>query len=837
MLSLKNSGVVVLGSAGLLVLLQVWVIVGEGSTPRGSLEIDLLQAGTFLLSAAACFWTACRADGPAGRVWTLVGVAALLITAAHGLGTYYDIILHAPQATLWPADVLYFVWVAPLLMALLPQLKSEDSVGGWLRGLDFLQIVIISLTVFLYFFYLPGIWNARGMEVFRYVLKVEMMRDALLALALWLRASRARAVWARRLYGRLGGCMSLSAVSDLMTLSAPGMNSGGVNWVAFAESVPFLVLIGFAATWKDGDGAVEEEQASSRIGVLATEKLLPLLSPVLVMYMTHRIARSQLTIAWLAIGTSFACSGARLFLTNAKLQQASEKLANSLQLLAAVSEGTTDAIFVKDLEGRYLMINGAGAGLLGKTINEVLSKRDVELLTPETGQKIFENDLAIMRAGKVQVNEEVVAAAGVTRTFLSTKGPYRDAEGKIIGLIGISRDITERLKLDNRMQQSQRLESIGILAGGIAHDFNNLLTVIRGYCSMLLDRPHRDEESVNPIRQIDSAAERAAGLTSQLLAFSRRQVLQPKVLNLNNILQDLQTLVRRLITEDIELVTFLDPQLAPVKADQSQMEQVIMNLVVNARDAMPEGGKITLETANVVIDERYAQEHGVAPLGSAVMLAVSDDGQGMTKEVLAHIFDPFYTTKPQGKGTGLGLSTVYGIIKQSGGYIWVYSEPGRGTSFKCYLPRVEGSPVPLNNRTAVAAVARGSETILVVEDDDALCAMVTTMLTRSGYSVLSAKTPHTALQVCRENSNTIQMMLTDVVMPGMNGRELARRIGAEWPRIKVLFMSGYTTNAIVHQGVLDSEVEFLQKPFSAEILRERVRQVLDGREPSHNSGD
>jgi len=818
---------VFLSLAVLLAVVQAWIVLTARPPGRAILYSDLTQFVLVLVAAIACMLIGRRTLTSAGKNWTFVGVSLGLLTAALALVLYSRELLHTPETTPWPADMLFFIWMAPLVMTMLPGPADDSATSVWLRALDFLQIVIVSVTVYLYFFHVATLWEAKGLEVYRSVVFVGLARDVLLAGALLFCGVSRRSAGMRRFYLWVGLFMVLTVGADLVIIASPGLGLGRVTWGSFALCVPIVVLTGLAANWKD----VKEEpqmETPSKGGALVAVHVLPLVIPALVLIMARQIAREQLTIAWAAMGLSFACSGARLILTNAKLQRAAEDAERSARLLAAVSEGTTDAIYVKDIQGRYLMINRAGAEFLGREVHEVIGRLDTELLSDETGAQIMENDRATMASGNFDVREEVACAGDVTRTFLATKGPHRDTSGNVVGLIGISRDITDRLKLQKQMQQSQRLESIGNLAGGIAHDFNNLLTVIRGYCGMYLARPTGDESTVNAMQQIDAAASRAAALTSQLLAFSRRQVLQARVLNLNHIVQDVQSLLHRLLTEDIEILTVLDPELSSVKADQSQMEQVIMNLVVNARDAMPEGGKLTIETANVVLDEHYAKERDIAPIGPAVMLAISDNGQGIDKELMAHIFEPFFTTKPHGKGTGLGLSTVYGIVKQSGGYIWVYSEPGRGTSFKIYLPRADGTPAPLSYAPERVA-ANGSETILLVEDDEALRGMVQTILTDSGYSVLSATTPETALRVCHQNAGAIHMLLTDVIMPGMNGRELARRAAAECPNMRVLFMSGYTTNAIVHQGVLDVDVEFLQKPFTAEALRARVRQVLDGK--------
>jgi PAS domain S-box-containing protein len=389
-------------------------------------------------------------------------------------------------------------------------------------------------------------------------------------------------------------------------------------------------------------------------------------------------------------------------------------------------------------------------------------------------------------------------------------------------------DITERKRLETQFFQSQKMETIGRLAGGIAHDFNNLLTVIKGYTQLSLNHIQEGDPCRENIEEIKGAAERAAELTNQLLTFSRRQILDMKVLDLNAIVRGLEKMTGRIIGEDIEMFTVLDDHLARVKTDPGQIEQVILNLVVNARDAMPAGGKLAIETANVVLDDTYARTHiGVTP-GSYVMLSVSDTGCGISPEIKELIFEPFFTTKEEGKGTGLGLSTIYGIVKQSGGNIWVYSEPGRGTTFKIYLPRVEEETGALPVQDDTDHLPKGKETVLLVEDDPSLRALAARVLRYQGYKVLEATNGHEAIGIARENvQERIHLLLTDVVMPHMGGRELVKRMKTLHSEIRVLFISGYTEHAITYHAGLKPGTPFLQKPFSPTALAKKVREVLD----------
>jgi two-component system cell cycle sensor histidine kinase/response regulator CckA len=415
-----------------------------------------------------------------------------------------------------------------------------------------------------------------------------------------------------------------------------------------------------------------------------------------------------------------------------------------------------------------------------------------------------------------------------------------DPESKSSVILAMVEDITERKKaeeerkkLEAQLNQAQKMEAIGTLAGGVAHDFNNILTTIIGNADLALMDLGKHTSLYRSITEIQKAGHRAAALTRQLLAFSRKELIRPEVLDLNTLIMNIEKMLRRLIGEDIALGTAYTPDPWQVTADPGQMEQVVMNLVVNARDAMPKGGKLTIETANVELDEDYFRDHGVEnEAGPYVMLAVADTGTGMDKETRARIFEPFFTTKGMGRGTGLGLSTVYGIVKQNRGHIWVYSEPERGTTFKVYLPRSVADDEPAKTKPSPARSYKGSETILVVEDDEMLRKMAEKMLKGYGYRVLRAGNGDEAVEIAGSHEGPIHLMVTDVVMPGMSGRDLAEQLKSKVPKIKVLYMSGYTDDAIADHGVMEKDVEFIQKPFTREDLAAKVREVLDKRMPS-----
>jgi signal transduction histidine kinase/CheY-like chemotaxis protein len=411
-----------------------------------------------------------------------------------------------------------------------------------------------------------------------------------------------------------------------------------------------------------------------------------------------------------------------------------------------------------------------------------------------------------------------------------------DEEGRLLEMIGTIQDITERkaaeaekAHVEGMLRQSQRLEAIGRLAGGVAHDFNNLLGVITGYGELMRRQIPEDHPARPRLEEVLKAAERAAGLTRQLLAFSRQQLMQPRVLDLNARLRNLGTMLERIVGEDVEIEVRADPNLGAVKADPTQIDQVVMNLVVNARDAMPTGGHLTIEMANADFDEAYAGSHPPAQAGHFVMIAVSDDGLGMDAETQKHVFEPFFTTKEPGEGSGLGLATVYGIVKQSGGYVWVYSEPGRGTTFKIYLPRVEEQAEAEDAAPVTAATAGGQETVLLVEDNEALREAVREALQERGYAVLVAGDGEAAVETAAAHAGPIHLLLSDVVMPRLGGPELAARVVGLRPGIRVLYMSGYSNGAVSHHGVLGPDVSLLEKPFTGERLARAVRAALDHR--------
>lgn len=938
--------------AALLISVHSAILLTHYGSDVASLWGDWIDA-IMPLCAAVVGWLVAQRSGPFGRrVWRLVSLSAFLTFIGQSLYTYNYDYKHAPLGTLWPSDFLVFFWIVPAVMTLFLSVRDSDAGLEWLRVFDFAQVCTLALTVELTQIYVPSRWQLAGQSMELRALHAGILFYGLLAVSFLVRGFLSDNRTERAFFLRMGGFLVAYGIVLNATLSAQA--SGHYvqgRWLDLSWTLAYSVLIVLPATWSEREDPPALEPRSNSLQMWAL--FSPLLIPAIVFPLLLSVAQEQFAWSVVLVLVSFVAAGARMFVVQRQLLVRSRELQESVSLLRGITEGTTDTVFVKDLQGRYLMVNSAGAAFAGTSVPEVLGKTDRDLFNAETAQVIMEADRRVIDQGATQTFEERVTSNGITRMYLSTKGPYRDSHGEIIGLLGVARniteqkraeeeirqsqqklrihfehtplavvewdldfrvaawnpsaerifgysrqealgqharfivpslywehvdrvwqalvrqkggsrstndnvtkdgrtiscewyntplvddsgnvlgvaslvqDVTERVALEERLRHSQKMEAIGRLAGGVAHDFNNLLTVILGYCQILGDSLPQGNRLADSTAQIRSAADRAAAITRQLLAFSRKTVLSPRVVNLNDIVLNLDSMLRRLIGEDIEVRTVSDRDLGSVKADPSQIEQVVMNLALNARDAMPRGGKLTLETSNATLDGTYSRDHQSVEPGRYVMLAVSDTGEGMTLETQARIFEPFYTTKEVGKGTGLGLSMVYGIVKQSGGYIWVYSEPNRGTTFKIYLPRVDQPAELLTPETRSNKVQRGTETILLVEDDEQLRQLSTSVLTHCGYNVLVASSPEEGLAICTSTPHDIRLLVTDVVMPRINGPQLAERIQQIRPGIKVLYISGYTNDAIAHYGILDPGLWFLSKPFTIASLIAKVREVLD----------
>ncbi len=504
--------------------------------------------------------------------------------------------------------------------------------------------------------------------------------------------------------------------------------------------------------------------------------------------------------------------------------------AHHQRFLRQVIDTNPNLIFVKDWEGKYVLANEAMAQFHGTTVETLIGKRDSDFgLKDGEVEQFLRADrevLSTQLATFIPEEQATCTRTGATRWFQTVKVPLLSPDGSARQVLAVSTDITERKQLEDQFRQAHKMEAVGRLAGGIAHDFNNVLTIIRAQTEFLLaDLPDDDVRRAD-VLEIQGAADRAAGFIRQLLAFSRRQLLQPEVLELNAVITGMESMVRRLVGEDVVLLTKLNPELPRVWADPGQLQQVILNLAVNARDAMPRGGSLLIETGVVELDEHYPRQHPSARPGRHVVLVVTDTGSGMDSATRSRVFEPFFTTKEPGKGTGLGLSTVYGIVKQTGGHIWLYSEIGRGTTFKLYFPLHQG-PLQASEKTVRVLPASGAgATILVVEDEASVRSTVRRLLERHEYRVLEATNGQDALALITARSGEVDLILSDMVMPGMGGAELATRVRAFAPTLPILLMTGYTEEALARNGDRPLDQEIIEKPFTLHIVLEKVRTAL-----------
>jgi PAS domain S-box-containing protein len=510
-------------------------------------------------------------------------------------------------------------------------------------------------------------------------------------------------------------------------------------------------------------------------------------------------------------------------------RQAEADLRESEERFRTLSESAPLGIYLADPQMNCLYVNTRWQEITGRSAEEGLGQGWQITIHPEDVERTRSEWIEFLqREGEFLSHLRILRPDGTLRWVASRAGRIKDAQGNLLGYAGTLEDVTERRLIQEQLLQAQKLESLGRLAGSIAHDFNNFLTAMMGYAEVAIGMLPEQHAIAPLLENVLKAGERAAGLTSQLLAFARKQRISPRVVYLNEVLIETDKILRRLIGEHIELVTLPQNDLGMVRADPGQIQQLLINLAVNARDAMPEGGRLTLETDNVTLDADYARRHTEVQPGDYVLLAVSDTGVGMEESVQQHIFEPFFTTKRMGEGTGLGLAICHSIVKQNGGHIWLYSEPGKGTTFKIYFPRVQEMAMEASSSSReTLSTPRGTETILLVEDNAPLREFALTALIGQGYHVLSASNGSEALEVARAFAGEIHLLVTDVVMPQLGGSELAAQLMVARPSLKTLYISGYTENAFIHQAVQENRIRFLQKPFTALTLLRQVRDALD----------
>ena len=534
-----------------------------------------------------------------------------------------------------------------------------------------------------------------------------------------------------------------------------------------------------------------------------------------------------LKIAVEFVSNVYRVNGGKVIQCNVRDITQRKEAAGTQAVLSRAAEQAAEAIIITDPQGAIVYVNPAFERVSGWRSEEALGQNPRILKSGKQDDAFYRQMWEALAGGAAWTGRLVNRRKdGTLFEEEASISPVRDGAGQIVNYVAVKRDVTEEMRLAKQLFQAQKMEAVGRLAGGIAHDFNNLLGVITGYGEIVHRRLADEDPLKGRVEQILKAAERAAGLTRQLLAFSRKQVLLPKILDLNAVVSDMEKMLRRLIGEDVELATQLAPDLGSVRADPGQVEQILMNLAINARDAMPDGGRITVETCNADLDAAYAATHPPTRPGSYVMLAVTDTGSGMDAATQARIFEPFFSTKEVGKGTGLGLSTLYGIVKQSEGYVWVYSEVGVGTTFKIYLPRVD-EEAPLARDVGPGPLLRGAETVLLVEDEASLRELLREALEANGYSVLVARDGAEALKIAEAHAGPIQIMVTDVIMPGMIGPKIVELVAQTRPEMKVLYISGYSDESVVRHGLIGPGRAFLSKPFGPEVLLRRVREALD----------
>ena len=813
-----------------LFLLQMAAVLAAPLRPAASMLSNSIQTACALLAGVSALRASRRATHFARHFWLLAGSSFFIWTVAAALSTYYDSIVHRSLQQFWPSDVIFFVSMAPAFMTLFIDPERGVELKDWPRLLDLGQVMILTLAAYLFTFEPAIHWHLNGGVLARYAWVPDCSRDAFLATALGLRSILSRHKLRRSLYGRLAFFFVLYLAGEFPYLYLQSTR----NWPSgtlldLVWTVPFLVMAVLAATAKaEFASATDEPGRDTSRANLGLVHIVPLVFPLLVLWMAASAEREQMKIAVLMVVASFGCSTGRILIGEKQRREGDRALAEKNALLKSIFEGSEDALYIKDLQGRYVIVNPAFQKYVEGPVTQVVGKTAADIFDRAAADEGERADQEVIRTGQSVTSQYELSLKDGPRAFLTTRSPYRDGEGKIIGVIAIARDITEYRAMEERLRQSQKMEAIGTLAGGVAHDFNNLLMVIGGYGSVLREALQGNGKLQAHVEQIQKASDRAASLTRQLLAFSRKQTIQPVPLNLNNSVAGMEKLLRRLIGENITVSAMLAPDLGTVRADAGQIEQVLLNLAVNARDAMPDGGKLFFETKNTQDGDVGPDAPEAVRRGRYVELLVRDTGVGMDANVQAHVFEPYFTTKPAGKGTGLGLSTVYGIVQQAGGLITFSSKRGEGTAFHIFLPRLDSPQLPLTAADLSQAAYAGAETVLLAEDEPAVCDLVRAILTSRGYTVLSAKLPKEAEMISEQHRGKIDLLLTDVIMPGMGGAELSKRIAARNPRMKVLFMSGYIDDSVVRHGIAESEASFLQKPFTPLSLAKKVREVLDG---------
>jgi two-component system, cell cycle sensor histidine kinase and response regulator CckA len=793
---------------------------------QNALPAGLLTSLIAVLILCATWRASRRSRSYARALWVCVSFAALLWFLDFTAGALAMMFgsLKTELSARWPALLLGSF---PFTIAFtLPLLLSEDRKKleiGWLYALDIFQFALIVFSAFLVFFYVPSLHVSNDMERYRQLTVWHLLRDGFLVLGYLYRGSQSRRPDLRRLHFQMAGFMVAYGLS-LAIVRAQIMGHWPELPLKFARDLPFLFLLAIAVTWepsKDARRATEEPDGPK---AMLWAQLLALIMPVSVVALASRIPSQDMRVAWIIVSTSFICYAARLFLMQHHQNQTLSSLAALQEKFSKAFKSSPAAISISRLsDGTFIDVNDRWLELTKLTRAEAIGKTSMELGVFENAEDRENLVEALRKYGFVRgMHLNFRLAAHTLDTLVSAEVIKLGGEPLIIASM---LDMTEFKNVTQQLQQAQKMELVGSLAGGVAHDFNNLLTVINGYSALALTR-EPDAEFAEYIRRINEASGKAAALTGQLLAFSRRQVLQPRNISLNTIVAGVEKLLQRTIGENIALVTSFASSLGTVHADPVQMEQVVMNLAVNARDAMPQGGQLLFETKNLDLASPYPGRAFEIPAGRYVMLIVSDTGTGIEPGNLQRIFEPFFTTKGVGAGTGLGLSTVYGIVKQSGGYIWACSDVGVGATFNVCLPRVDSPVDAIQPDQTESEDLRGMGTVLVVDDDPRVCEMTAKILNQYGYEVITANSGEDAERCAQEFGQAIHLLVTDLVMAGTSGRELAQHLKVKRPGLKTIFMSGYSHAALAHGDAVNFCETTLPKPFAPSELARQAKHAL-----------
>jgi PAS domain S-box-containing protein len=817
---MQRNRVATAATAILIISIQTIAVLQPGGPTQLVIDIsNFSQVGASLLAALTCIWVGRSAATFEKSFWNYLAISFGAWSFSQFIWALaeskFTTTFHGTSITL----PLFFFSFAPLLI-LLTKRNEEEKAQDWLRVLDSLQIVILLLAAFIWLFYIPYQTETDEQFTQRTLDHVFMFRNVTLWLAFCLRAVVAGSRLERHLFGIASIFVTLYMVAtQVPTLARLNWDVQTGGWMDIFWAIPFTVVTLLALFWPTPSSEDEPVWGIRRV---LSSHISPSLLPIAVLVFSGYMARRYPIVAVTFVVVAFLLYSLRLAVTQYRQEDAKRALADAEQRFRTLFHQNSLPMWVfARATGEILEANDSACQHYGYTREEFLSRNRSEI-TDAGVADLVERTMAAssVREEKHRTKDGIVFDAAISRVNIEFGG--RDAE-----LITVQ-DLSERKKLEQQLRQAQKMEAVGTLAGGIAHDFNNLLTIITGYSQVILERAS-DEQLRREMQQIEVASNKAIALIRQLLAFSRRQLLQPQVVNLETVVTGVEKMLRRLIGENIELIVRTTGAVGTVKADPGQLEQVLINLAVNARDAMEvrNGGRLTFELQNIDLDQQFADDNVGATPGRYVMLAVSDTGSGMSKDVQARIFEPFFTTKASTGGSGLGLATVYGIVQQSGGYITVNSVEGRGTTFRIFLPRTSEQAAPVEGVPETRGENTGTETILLVEDDDGLRALTRRILLKHGYEVLETARTSDAEQACRNHPGKIHLLLTDVVMPGASGKELASRLTMIRPEMLVLYMSGYTDSVVMKQGVEEGSVNFIPKPFTPAGLGQKVREVLD----------